>query len=201
METDTPLNDDPVNRNIVTLPLNVTISSHQYVLKEDNLVVLVLFLCRQCSACRQYLKSSSCTISEEDRELLFIKSNIFLREGSRCCKDHIRDKRLRIDAFHKIRPFKIANIDFSSTDVIAWFNKFRAHYNCIQYFDSNVPFVMSDIDCYNLTGLWKSNCERLIEFLAESNIKSSFKVPPQKSIFVQESPNELKFIGYVGGIM
>ena len=25
--------------------------------------------------------------------------------------------------------------------------------------------------------------------------------PPQKSIFVQESPNELKFIGYVGGIM
>ena len=29
-----------------------------------------------------------------------------------------------------------------------------------------------------------------------------FKAPLlQKSIFVQESPNELKFIGYVGGIM
>ena len=30
---------------------------------------------------------------------------------------------------------------------------------------------------------------------------SELKGPPQKSIFVQESPNELKFIGYVGGIM
>ena len=30
---------------------------------------------------------------------------------------------------------------------------------------------------------------------------SYIKPPPQKSIFVQESPNELKFIGYVGGIM
>ena len=30
---------------------------------------------------------------------------------------------------------------------------------------------------------------------------SCFKAPPQKSIFVQESLNELKFIGYVGGIM
>ena len=30
----------------------------------------------------------------------------------------------------------------------------------------------------------------------------SFKaIPPQKSIFVQESPNEQKFIEYVGGIM
>ena len=31
--------------------------------------------------------------------------------------------------------------------------------------------------------------------------KSLLRPPPQKSIFVQESPNELKFIGYVGGIM
>ena len=30
---------------------------------------------------------------------------------------------------------------------------------------------------------------------------SYLRAPPQKSIFVQESPNELKFIGYVGGIM
>ena len=29
----------------------------------------------------------------------------------------------------------------------------------------------------------------------------ALRAPPQKSIFVQESPNELKFIGYVGGIM
>ena len=39
-------------------------------------------------------------------------------------------------------------------------------------------------------------------FLRVRSVAISLKAPPpQKSIFVQESPNELKFIGYVGGII
>ena len=110
-----------------------------------------MFLCRQCSVCRKHLKASLCTISEIDREVLFIKNNIFVPKGSRCCKDHLHDKRLRIDALNEICPFKINGIDFSSTSVVAWLNKFREHYNSIRYFDFNLPFIMSDIGCYNLT--------------------------------------------------
>ena len=33
---------------------------------------------------------------------------------------------------------------------------------------------MTDVDCYNLTGISKSNFEHLIMFLANSNIKHSF---------------------------
>ena len=133
-----------------------------------------MFLCRQCSVCRKHLKASLCTISEVDREVLFIKNSIFVPKGSRCCKDHLHDKRLRIDALNEICPFKITGIDFSSTNVVTWFNKFREHYNSIRYFDFELPFIMSDIDCYNLTGLSKLNFEDLIKCLADSNIKHSF---------------------------
>ena len=50
---------------------------------------------------------SLCTISEVDREVLFIKNNIFISKGSRCCKGHLCDKRLRINALNEIYPFKI----------------------------------------------------------------------------------------------
>ena len=39
------------------------------------------------------------------------------------------------------------------------------------------------------------------KLLSASHLMSSLRPPPQKSVFVQKSPYELKFIGYVGGIM
>ena len=133
-----------------------------------------MFLCTQCSVCRKYLKASLCTISEVDRGVLFIKNNIFVPKGSQCCKNHLHDKRLRINALNEICPFQITGIDFSLTNVVTWFNKFREHYNSIRYFDVDLPFLMSDIDCYNLTGLSKLNFEDLIKYLADSNNKHSF---------------------------
>ena len=131
-------------------------------------------LCRQCSVCRKCLTTSLSTISPEDRDLLFIKSNIFIPKGSRCCEEHLYDGRLRVDALYEIRPFKITQTDFSSTDVITWFSKFRDHYSFSRYFDFDPQFLMSDIDCYNLAGTSKSNFEHLITFLADLSIKHSF---------------------------
>ena len=130
-------------------------------------------LCRQCSVCRQLSRSSLCTISEEDRELVFIKSNIFIPEGSRCCKDHLHAGRLHIGALNEIRPFNITQRKFSSVDTITWLSKFRDHYNSIRYFDFDLPFIMSDFDCYNLTGISKLNFEHLTEMLNDSKIKHS----------------------------
>jgi len=128
---------------------------------------------RQCSICKEMLEPPACTISEIDRDLVFIKSNIFIPKDSRCCEEHVFQKRLLPDAYNEIRPFKITNASFSSTDVIIWFEKFRNHYNSFRYFDFDLPFTMSDTDCYNLTGLSKLNFEHLIQLLADSSIKNS----------------------------
>ena len=54
--------------------------------------------------------------------------------------------------------------------------------------------IREDDSCRE-NGFWEyRKIRKKIKFLTLSP-------PPQKSIFVQESPNELKFIGYVGGIM
>ena len=130
-------------------------------------------LCRQCTVCRKFLKSSLRTICEEDQELLFIQSNIFVPEGSRCCEEHLRNERLSHDALNEIRPFKVTETMFSSSDVISWFSKFRNRYNSIRYFDFDPSFRMSDFDCYNLTGISKLSFEQLINFFKDCKIKYS----------------------------
>ncbi|CAF4986968.1 unnamed protein product [Rotaria sp. Silwood1] len=82
METST---DEPIDTNTVLLPLNVAVSSH-----------------RECCVYRKVLKSGLCTVSELDRDFLFIKSNIFLEKGSRYCEEHIVNGRLHIDALNQI---------------------------------------------------------------------------------------------------
>ncbi|CAF3025401.1 unnamed protein product, partial [Rotaria sp. Silwood2] len=147
--------NDLVNTNIVTLPLNITISCHY-----------------RCVVCREVM-NSTVTVSDQDRDLLFIKSNILIPKGSRCCPGHVVNERLRIDDLNKIRPHTITQTPFSCTDILTWFDKFRDHYNSFRYFDFDHPITMSDIDCYNLTGISKLNFEHLIELLADSNIKHS----------------------------
>jgi hypothetical protein len=56
------------------------------------------------------LESPACTISEIDRDLVFIKSNIFIPKDSRCCEEHVFQKRLLPDAYNEIRPFNMYEI-------------------------------------------------------------------------------------------
>ena len=122
--------------------------------------------------CRENI-SSTFTISNEDRDLLFIQSNIFIPKGSRCCRDHMVHGRLINDDLNKIRPGEIIQISFSSSDILTWFDKFRSHYNSIRYFDFGLPFAISEFDFYNLIGITKLNFEHLIKLLVDSNIKHS----------------------------
>ncbi|CAF2649708.1 unnamed protein product [Rotaria sp. Silwood2] len=105
--------------------------------------------------------SSICTIPDEDRDILFIQSNIFIPKGSRCSPCHVVDGRLINDDLHRIRPLQIIQTSFSSSDILTWFDEFRYHYNSIRYFDFDSPFAMSESDCYNLTGITKLNFEHL----------------------------------------
>ena len=57
------------------------------------------------------------------------------------------------------------------------------------------------VSAYKL--MLKKSLKHVLDDLTDNrlSVMTTNKAPPQKSIFVQESPNELKFIGYVGGIM
>ncbi|CAF4109077.1 unnamed protein product [Rotaria sordida] len=94
--------NDAVGTNVVTLPLNISVSSHH-----------------RCVVCREDM-NSTCTVPDEDRDLLFMQSNIFIPKGSRCCPDHVVDGRLINDDLNKIRPREIMQISFSSTDILTW---------------------------------------------------------------------------------
>jgi hypothetical protein len=130
----------------------------------------------QCFVCRNILISTSCTSLELDRDVLFIKSNIFVSKDSRCCQGHVINARLHIDALNGIRPYKITKIPFSSTDILVLFDKFRDQFNLIRYFDFNCLFTVSNSDCYNLTGISKSNFAHLIDMLVNSNMKNSLNI-------------------------
>ena len=131
--------------------------------------------------CRENI-SSTITISDEDRDLLFIQSNIFIPQGSRCCRGHVVDGRLINDDLNKIHPREIIHKSFSSSDILTWFDKFRNHCNSIRCFDFDLPFAMSEFDCYNLTGLTKLNFEHLIKLLVDSNIKHSYNRSPRNAV-------------------
>jgi len=119
------------------------------------------------------IKSKCKNIPELDRDLIFIQSNIFVPVGSRCCEKHILDDRLKPDALNRIRPYDIVKSRFSSTDILIYFDKFRNQLNSMRYFNFDRPFAMSDDDCYNLTGVTKSNFDHLMTVLANSSIRNS----------------------------
>ena len=132
----------------------------------------ILLCCRRYVVCQENI-SSTITISDEDRDLLFIQSNIFIPKGSRCCRGHVVDGRLINDDLDKIRLREIIQISFSSSDILTWFDKFRNHYNSIRYSDFDLPFAMSEFACNNLTGITKLNFKHLIKLLVDSNIEHS----------------------------
>ena len=54
-----------------------------------------ILLCKQDTVYQKFLKTFLRTICEEDQELLFIQSNIFVPHGSRCCENHQRNERFK----------------------------------------------------------------------------------------------------------
>ncbi len=117
-------------------------------LGKTNNIDRIFLLFRQCAVCRGSLKSvPAVTISEKDRDELFINSNIFIPKGSRCCRGHyIFEDRLPAEVLNSIRPRGVIDTPLSSNDVLTWFNKFRQYCTSICYFDFDPPFNMSEFD-------------------------------------------------------
>ncbi|CAF0815202.1 unnamed protein product [Didymodactylos carnosus] len=84
----------------IKLPLNCTVCSH-----------------KTCCICRAHIDGSSKTVAVEDRNMIFLTKNVMIREGSRCCREHLEDGRLIFDAINIVKPHKIESTLFKAGDV------------------------------------------------------------------------------------
>ena len=62
--------------------------------------------------------SLTCIISDEDQGILLIQSNIFVPKASRYCWGQVTDDCLINNDLNKIHPLEIAQISFSSHDIL-----------------------------------------------------------------------------------
>ncbi|CAF1145547.1 unnamed protein product [Didymodactylos carnosus] len=84
------------------------------VLDRANLYKLVL---ETCCICRAHIDGSSKTVAVEDRNMIFLTKNVMIREGSRCCREHLEDGSLILDAINVVKPHKIESTLFKTGDV------------------------------------------------------------------------------------
>ncbi|CAF4090657.1 unnamed protein product, partial [Rotaria magnacalcarata] len=129
-----------ITQETITLPMNCTTSSH-----------------KTCCICSANMERNSRTVSAEDRDLIFLKKNILIPEGARCCSQHLDDDRLTKNAIDKVGPFSIQSKRFSST----------------KRFDFDNPLSLSDDEYQILTSLTKVQFEDLASYLFDSNIRNS----------------------------
>ncbi|CAF3376716.1 unnamed protein product [Rotaria socialis] len=145
-----------ITQETITLPMNCTTSSH-----------------KTCCICSANMERNSRTVSAEDRDLIFLKKNILIPEGARCCSQHLDDDRLTKNAVDKVGPFSIQSKRFSSSDVQLLISRWQILFEQQKRFDFDNPLSLSDDEYQILTSLTKVQFEDLASYLFNSNIRNS----------------------------
>ncbi|CAF5206645.1 unnamed protein product, partial [Rotaria magnacalcarata] len=116
---------------------------------------------------------NSRTVSAEDRDLIFLKNNILIPEGARCCSQHLDDDRLTKNAIDKVAPFSIKSKQFGSSDVQSLISGWQILFEQQKRFDFDNPLSLSDDEYQILTSLTKVQFDDLASYLFASNIRNS----------------------------
>ncbi|CAF4454588.1 unnamed protein product [Rotaria magnacalcarata] len=145
-----------ITQETITLPMNCTTSSH-----------------KTCCICSANMEGNSRTVSAEDRDLIFLKKDILIPEGARCCSQHLDDDRLTKNAIDKVAPFSIQSKRFSSSDVQLLISRWQILFEQQKRFDFDNPLSLSDDEYQILTSLTKVQFEDLASYLFDSNIRNS----------------------------
>lgn len=113
------------------------------------------------------------TISDEERYRVLITTSILIPKGSRVCNEHLENRSLTPDSIDMISAHFAENVSFSSDEIINLLEYAKNEITMKKFFDFDYPFNMKSNDCYNLTGIAKSDFEDLIKQLDGSKIKFS----------------------------
>ena len=77
----------------------------------------------QCCVCRGLIVPPAVTIREQDRIEIFIRRQIEIPVGSRCCKIHTVDKHLSPEAFLSVVPHKVEDRFFPGKVLQIFFDR------------------------------------------------------------------------------
>ncbi|CAF4189825.1 unnamed protein product [Rotaria sordida] len=124
----------------------------------------------QCCICRAVDPNSTSVISDEDRDLIFMRQHIFVPKGARCCAKHLENKRLSYESFKNLIIYDNELISFTSDEIKSLLLKYQSALESEKQIHFEQSSSLTDTDYYNLIGLTKPQFDKLISFISDSNI-------------------------------
>ena len=105
------------------------------------------------------------TISEEDREAMFMRRSIDITLGSRYCTHHVIDGRLSQEAFYNLTPYKIASRLVSQQNLHHILQMYRKKFSSRKHIDFDDCFSLSDAEYKILTGFNRSQHDQILSYI------------------------------------
>ncbi|CAF3184663.1 unnamed protein product [Rotaria sp. Silwood2] len=136
----------------------------------------------QCCVCRIQLNPPAVTVKKEDRDNMFVKRNIVIPKGSRCCKMHTVNGFLSHEAFSAITAYKIREEPFDFNHNMDTMQKLRTMVNSKKHINFDDGFSLSDLDYKNLTGFTRAQHDHILSYIPSSALKNSVNRSPRCSV-------------------
>lgn len=113
-------------------------------------------------------------VTQYARVRAFIRKEMFVPAGSRCCPKHIADNEFTVDALQKMQQTNPdTNINRTATVELLQQTRDFAIRNENTRLNFDNPNSMDNEDYYNLTGLTKDQFEELLSYLKDVDIRAS----------------------------
>jgi len=120
--------------------------------------------CRVCIVCGINQASDRYRLTDEQRNLVFLKRNIYVPPNSRCCKKHLYNKQLTYEALNEIKSTTSGYEMWGIKEITECLDGLRLAADSSRSFDFNSPSSMTDSDYLIITGLNKGNNLHFHEF-------------------------------------
>ncbi|CAF4941970.1 unnamed protein product [Rotaria sp. Silwood1] len=136
----------------------------------------------QCCVCRVQLNPPTMTVKKEDRDNMFVKRNIVIPKGSRCCKMHTVNGFLSHEAFSAITAYKVREEPFDFNHNMDTMQKLRTMVNSKKHINFDDGFSLSDLDYKNLTEFTRAQHDQILSYIPSSALKNSANRSPRCSV-------------------
>jgi len=121
-------------------------------------------------------------VKKEDRDNMFVKRNIVIPKGSRCCGGHTVNGFLSHEAFFAITAYEVRHETFSFDYIIHTMQKLRTMVNSNKHINFDDGFCLSDIDYKNLIGFTRAQHDHILTYIPSNALKNSINRSPRTAI-------------------
>jgi hypothetical protein len=142
-------------------------------------ISILLYICvsiiifSQCCICKVRMVPPTVTIRAEDRQEMFLRRHIIIPTGSRCCESHLVNGHLMPSVFLTIQPYMLENRPFSSEQLLAIFQSYRAKISINKHLDFDGGAWMTDADYVNMTGFTYAQHSHILSFIPAVALKNT----------------------------